>query len=80
MWPQNEGIIVVTQKQILVSQSLAVDKRGVNPGTLMTTLFYDLVNEKDFKIPTQPEKRKRKLIEVIAKRRKRGGDAEAAVA
>jgi len=36
----------------------------------MTALFYDLVNEKDFKIPTQPEKRERKLIEVIAKRHK----------
>lgn len=58
------------EKEILVSQSLAVDKHRVNLGTLMTALFYDLVNEKDFKIPTQPEKRERKLIDVIAKRRK----------
>jgi type II secretory pathway predicted ATPase ExeA len=58
------------EKEILVSQSLAVDKHRVNLGTLMTALFYDLVNEKDFKIPTQPEKRERKLVEVIGKRRK----------
>ena len=38
--------------------------------TLMLALFYDLVTEKDFKIPTQPEKREGKLIEVIAKRKK----------
>lgn len=58
------------EKEILVSQSLAVDKHRVNLGTLMTALFYDLATDKDFKIPTQPEKRERKLIEVIAKRRK----------
>ena len=58
------------EKNILVSQSLAVDKHCVNLGTLMTALFYDLVTEKDLKIPTQPEKRERKLVEVIAKRRK----------
>jgi len=57
-------------KNILVSQSLAVDKHRVNLGTLMTALFYDLVTEKDFKIPTQPEKRERKLVEVISKRHK----------
>ncbi len=58
------------EKDILVSQSLAVDKHRVNLSTLMTALFYDLVTEKDFTIPTQPEKRERKLVEVIAKRRK----------
>ena len=57
-------------KEILVSQSLAVDKHQVNLGTLMLALFYDLVTEKDFKIPTQPERRERKLIEVIARRKK----------
>ena len=55
------------EKNILVSQSLAVDKHRVNLGTLMTAFFYDLVTEKDFKIPTQPEKRERKLVEVISK-------------
>ena len=59
-----------TDKEILVSQSLAVDKHRVNLGTLMLALFYDLATEKDFKIPTQPERRERKLIEVVAKRKK----------
>jgi len=58
------------EREILVSQSLAVDKHRINLGTLMLALFYDLVTEKDFKVPTQPEKRERKLIEVIAKRKK----------
>lgn len=58
------------EKAILVSQSLAVDKHRVNLGTLMTALLYDLVDEKDVKIPTQPEKRERKLVEVISKPRK----------
>lgn len=62
--------ILKVEKEILVSQSMAVDKHRVNLGTLMTALFYDLVTEKDFKIPTQPEKRERKLIEIIAKRQK----------
>ena len=59
-----------TDKEILISQSLAVDKHRVNLGTLMLALFYDLATEKDFKIPTQPERRERKLIEVVAKRKK----------
>ena len=58
------------EREILVSQSLAVDKHRINLGTLMLALFYDLVTEKDFKVPTQLEKRERKLIEVIAKRKK----------
>jgi len=48
---------------------LAVDKHRVHRGALMTALFYDRVTQKDFKIPTQPEKRERKLVELIAKPR-----------
>jgi type II secretory pathway predicted ATPase ExeA len=33
-------------------------------------LFYDLATEKDFKIPAQPEKRERKLRDLIRKRNK----------
>jgi len=57
-------------KTILVSRSLAVDKDRVNVTTLMTALFFDLATEKDFKIPTQSEKRERKLISLIQKHRK----------
>ncbi len=55
---------------VLVSRSLAVDKDRVNLTTLMTALFYDLATEKDFKLPTQTEKRERKLITLIQKHRK----------
>ncbi|MEM9543721.1 MAG: AAA family ATPase [Cyanobacteria bacterium P01_E01_bin.42] len=57
-------------KSIIVSRSLAVDKERVNLTTLMTAMFYDLATEKDIKIPTQAEKRERKLIALIQKRRK----------
>jgi type II secretory pathway predicted ATPase ExeA len=57
-------------KEILVSKSLSVDKGRVNLGTLILALFYDLATEKDFKVPSQPEKRERKLRELIKKRDK----------
>jgi type II secretory pathway predicted ATPase ExeA len=37
---------------------------------LINALFYDLATEKDFKIPTQPEKRERVLRDLIKKRQK----------
>ena len=54
-------------KDVIVSRSLAVDKERVSLGTLIAALFYDLSTEKDFKLPTQPEKRERKLLELIQK-------------
>ena len=33
-------------------------------------LFYDLATEKDFKIPTQPERRERVLRDLIRKRQR----------
>ncbi len=54
-------------KEVVVSSSMAVDKERVNLGTLITALFYDLSTEKDFTIPTQPEKRERKLLALIQK-------------
>lgn len=58
------------EKEILVSKSLSVDKGRVTLATLIMALFYDLATEKDFKIPTQAEKRERKLRELIRKRHK----------
>ncbi|NET38363.1 MAG: AAA family ATPase [Cyanothece sp. SIO1E1] len=58
------------EKDILVSRSLAVDKDRVSLATLISALFYDLATEKDFKPPTQSEKRERKLIALIQKHRK----------
>jgi len=55
------------ENKIAISKSLSTDKRRVTINTLYTALFADLATEKDFKIPTQPEKRERKLQELIKK-------------
>jgi type II secretory pathway predicted ATPase ExeA len=48
-------------KEILVSKSLSVEKSQLSLPVLINALFYDLATEKDFKIPTQPERRERVL-------------------
>lgn len=58
------------EQEILVSKSLAVDKDRVTLTTLITALFYDLSPESDVRIPTQTEKRERKLLELIRQRQK----------
>lgn len=55
---------------VLVAKSLSVDKERVNLAVLMLALFCDLVTDKDFVIPKQPEKRERVLRELIKKRKK----------
>lgn len=62
--------VLEQEKEILVSKSLCVDKLNINLNTLILALFCDLAIEKDFKIPTQPEKRERKLRELIRRRQK----------
>jgi len=57
-------------KEILVSKSLSVEKSQLSLPVLINALFYDLAVEKDFKIPTQPEKRERVLRDLIRKRQK----------
>ena len=57
-------------KEILVSKSLSVEKSQLSLAVLINALFYDLALEKDFKIPTQPEKRERVLRDLIRKRQK----------
>ncbi|MFB2837760.1 AAA family ATPase [Floridanema evergladense] len=61
---------LATEKDILLSRSLAIDKERVRLATLMTALFYDLATEKEGRLPTAPEQRERKLLSVIGKRRK----------
>ncbi|MCP4932667.1 MAG: AAA family ATPase, partial [bacterium] len=56
--------------RVLVSKAMATDKRRVNINTLYTALFSDLPTTKDFKIPTQPEKRERRLQELLRKIKK----------
>jgi len=57
-------------KEILVSKSLSVEKSQLSLPVLINALFYDLATEKDFKMPTQPEKRQRVLRDLIRKRGK----------
>ncbi|MEA1933786.1 MAG: AAA family ATPase [Thermodesulfobacteriota bacterium] len=47
-----------------------MEKARVTLSTLIMALFYDLSTEKDLKIPTQAEKKERKLQELIKKRKK----------
>jgi len=58
------------EKQVLVCRSLSTDKKRVNISTLYTALFFDLVKDKNFKIPSQAEQRERKLLEVVKKQDK----------
>src|SRR5262245_9212795 len=51
--------LLARDRDILVSKSLAVEKSQISLAVLINALFYDLATEKDFKIPTQPEKRER---------------------
>ena len=53
------------ENKIIVSKSLATDKRHVTINTLYTALFADLASKKDGKLPTQAEKRERKLQALI---------------
>lgn len=53
------------ENKIIISKSLATDKRQVTINTLYTALFADLATKKDGKMPTQAEKRERKLQAMI---------------
>lgn len=53
--------------KIIVSKSLVTDRRRVTSNSLYTALFEDLPTGKDFKAPTQPEKRERALQALINK-------------
>jgi len=58
------------EKQVLVCRSLSTDKKRVSINTLYTALFFDLIKDKNFKIPSQAEQRERKLLELIKKQDK----------
>ena len=49
---------------------LSLEKSQISLATLIMALFYDLATEKDFKIPTQPERRERALRDLIKKRQR----------
>lgn len=58
------------EKEVIVCRSLSTDKKRVNISTLYTALFFDLVKDKNFKIPNQAEQRERKLLELVKKQDK----------
>lgn len=61
---------LIEEKEILVAKSLAIEKSKINLSTLMMALFFDLATDKDGRMPTQPERRERALLELIKKRHK----------
>jgi len=61
---------LIKEREVLVSKSLSVEKARVTLGTLILALFYDLTTDKDFRIPTQAEKRERALQRLIKQRQK----------
>jgi type II secretory pathway predicted ATPase ExeA len=58
------------ENKMLVSKSMALVKDRVTVDTLVAAMFYDLSTERDVSIPAQAEKRERKLVELISKRKK----------
>jgi type II secretory pathway predicted ATPase ExeA len=59
--------ILVAEKRVTVSKSLAVDKDRASLTTLITALFYDLSPEKEPRIPAQSEYRERALRDLVRK-------------
>jgi type II secretory pathway predicted ATPase ExeA len=58
------------EKTVVVCRSLSTDKKRVTISTLYMALFFDLVKDKNFKIPNQAEQRERKLLELVKKQDK----------
>jgi type II secretory pathway predicted ATPase ExeA len=61
---------LAAEGEIIVSKSLSVEKSRVTLSTLIMALFYDLSSEKDITIPTQSEKRERKLQSLVKQKKK----------
>jgi type II secretory pathway predicted ATPase ExeA len=58
------------ENHMLVSKSMALAKDRITIETLVIAMFHDLSTEREVAIPGQAEKRERKLIELISKRKK----------
>ncbi len=58
------------EKNVLVSQSLSVEKNRLTLGVLISALFCDLRRSKNDKIPSQPEQRERELRDLIKNKKK----------
>jgi type II secretory pathway predicted ATPase ExeA len=58
------------ENHMLVSKSMALAKDRITIETLVIAMFHDLSTEREVAIPGQAEKRERKLLELISKRKK----------
>lgn len=61
---------ITANKKIIVARSLSVDKPRVVLPALITALFLDLSGDPEMKVPTQPERRERLLLETVRKAKK----------
>lgn len=61
---------ITANKKIIVARSLSVDKPRVVLPALITALFLDLSGDPEMKVPTQPERRERLLLEAVRKAKK----------
>ena len=61
---------ITANKKIIVARSLSVDKPRVVLPALITALFPDLSGDPEMKVPTQPERRERLLLEAVRKAKK----------
>jgi len=50
---------------VTVARSLSVEKSSIKLATLISVLFYDLVQDKVVQIPKQGERRERELQELV---------------
>lgn len=61
---------ITANKKIIVARSLSVDKPRVVLPALITALFLDLSGDPEMRVPTQPERRERLLLEAVRKAKK----------
>ena len=59
--------ILKDENRVAVAKSLSVEKHSIKLATLISTLYYDLTQDKQVQIPKQSEKRERELQEIVKK-------------
>ncbi|MGK0688820.1 ExeA family protein [Serratia marcescens] len=59
--------ILREENRVTVAKSLSVEKSSIKLATLISALFYDLVQDKAVQIPKQGERRERELQELVKK-------------
>lgn len=59
--------ILREENRVTVAKSLSVEKNSIKLSTLISALFYDLVQDKAVQIPKQGERRERELQKLVKK-------------